>query len=66
MYTFKKFKVFLEGKSDIEDVESPSPNFKLLPSKKCPKCGSYDNPCKCLTKDYYDAKTPQQSPKIIK
>ncbi len=66
MHTFKKFDVFLEGKSDIEDVSAPLPIRKLIPTKKCPKCGSFDVPCKCYDKDYYDAKLQQQSPKIIK
>lgn len=66
MYTFKKFNAFLEGKSDIESTEEPLPIGKLIPSKKCSKCGSYDLHCKCYTKDYYDAKLQQQSPKVIK
>lgn len=66
MYTFKKFNIFLEGKSDIDDPIEILPSGKLIPSKKCSKCGSYDLPCKCYSKDYYDAKLQQQSPKIIK
>jgi hypothetical protein len=65
--TFKRFKQFiLEGKGkDPKDIEEAMPLSQDIDPKdkgKCPKCGSSDQPCKCYTEDYYDAKMPRYNP----
>lgn len=64
---FKKFKDFLLEKEkdpkDIEEAMPESPKIDPLAPKKCSKCGSYKFPCKCYTEDYYDAKSPQNTPR---
>lgn len=67
---FKKFIDFIleaakvdPKKKDIEDVQpqvkDSDPSVPLV----CPKCGESNQICNCYTDDYYNAKTPQYTPK---
>jgi hypothetical protein len=66
--SFKKFIDFISEsslvdprKKDIEEV-SAKPSDANLP-EVCPKCGESAQVCDCFIDDYYDARTPQYSPK---
>jgi hypothetical protein len=65
---FKKFIQFITEKKkgnskDIEEVSADKPNIDPTISLACPKCGNSDKVCNCYTDDYYNAKTPQNTPK---
>lgn len=71
---FKKYIEFLTEKKksdpkDIEEVKIPEPKANPAEPLACPKCGGTQLPCECYTKDYYNAKLAQQTPrpnKLIK
>ena len=48
---------------DIENAEPLTPPFNPEVPEKCPKCGSTNRPCQCYIDDYYNAKTPQWTPR---
>jgi hypothetical protein len=65
---FKKFiDYLLEKKKDdahkIEDAKPETPPIDPSVPLKCPKCGESAKICDCYRDDYYNAKTPQYTPK---
>ena len=64
---FKKFLQFISEskvdpkKKDIEQVDA-KPMHTNEP-ETCPKCGETVNVCDCYKDDYYNAKTPQYTPR---
>lgn len=52
-----------KDKKDLEDAQPPKPAEDPSLVMKCPKCGNTEKVCKCFTQDYYNAKTPQTTPK---
>jgi len=66
--SFKKFIQFIVEKKkgdkhSIEQVDAPQPPIDPSISLKCPKCGESAKVCDCYVDDYYNAKTPQYTPK---
>jgi len=66
--SFKKYTQFLmeKKKKDSKDIEDAKPEIPPVdPSLPltCPKCGESSKICDCYVNDYYNAKTPQYTPK---
>jgi hypothetical protein len=65
---FKKFIDYIlekkkDDKSKIEDVKPDTPPIDSSVPLVCPKCGESAKICDCYSDDYYNAKTPQYTPK---
>jgi hypothetical protein len=65
---FKKFIQYISEKKKndahkIEEVKPDLPPIDPSVAMTCPKCGESEKVCDCYIDDYYNAKTPQYTPK---